>query len=502
MQAHLAELYRIAMAQRDEARSRLNEQRLNSAAADEALRLAEKEAQDAMDLVKLAMDKLNEARKVAGQERRLFDEARLVVDGHVAEIDRLEKNSKIMMGKKSEGERSYSSNGDSDEDWMEGVEQIDDLKETEEVLSMQLAAEEEVAACLSAVYCAELDNMNANLSTMQHEAEDAKYWSLKCSELTKEVTRLNTTVSDTQAINQHQASKIASLEAHIQSSDANWIDQSTKLSSVLQNLLQQKDEQEDMLMKLNKKIATEDNQMRALRADIEDLQQMKIKLEHSVVEEKIAANEDGKLDALTHEIMQLISDKEDALHSVEIIKEEYEAKVSEKEAKVNELQRDVELYIDDIQQTQDTLSSKVEGLHSSIVSYQAKKVQEEEYLIEDQGRVVRELESEVKRYAKEVEELEEENAAQRSKIKKMKKVVKTDGLNEDLFLMQDKEILRLNALLGEEVEKTEKLSFGAYLSFVFIVNLSLLCRFSFILTDTYLICQYFHRCQTLEVFCK
>ena len=168
------------------------------------------------------------------------------------------------------------------------------------------------------------------------------------------------------------------------------------------------------------------------------------------------------------------------------------------------MQRDVELYIDDIQQTQDTLSSKVEGLHSSIVSYQAKKVQEEEYLIEDQGRVVRELESEVKRYAKEVEELEIENAAQRSKIKKMKKVVKTDGLNEDLFLMQDKEILRLKALLGEQVEKTEKLSFGAYLSFVFIVNL-FFCHVDFRLYSQILTSyanHYFHRCQTLEVFCK
>ena len=39
------------------------------------------------------MEKLNEARKRAGKERKLYEEARLIEEGHVAELQRLEKET-------------------------------------------------------------------------------------------------------------------------------------------------------------------------------------------------------------------------------------------------------------------------------------------------------------------------------------------------------------------------------------------------------------------------
>ena len=89
LRQHLEQLYLLAMQQRDTARKRLLSARLRTEGADMALVLAEQEAEQAMELVKVAMNKLNEARVNAGKEKKLYEEAKLIEVGCVAEVKRL-----------------------------------------------------------------------------------------------------------------------------------------------------------------------------------------------------------------------------------------------------------------------------------------------------------------------------------------------------------------------------------------------------------------------------
>ena len=89
MAAHLEQLYKLAMEQREESRRKLLEQKLRTEEATAALQQAEREAQVAMDNVKLYMDKLNNARKLAGKERKLYEEALIIEKGHVVELEHL-----------------------------------------------------------------------------------------------------------------------------------------------------------------------------------------------------------------------------------------------------------------------------------------------------------------------------------------------------------------------------------------------------------------------------
>lgn len=226
-----------------------------------------------------------------------------------------------------------------------------------------------------------------------------------------------------------------------------WKDQSTKLSNELQTLQEQRSYQEEKLQELKKKIAHEDNQMAKLRGEIEDLKGMKLQLETKQAEqtELHIKDEDDKLDTLTHEIMKLICEKEDALESVEKVKEVYEAKVSEHESTIHELQRNVNVYNTELQEAQERLnetSNQASELQLSIQELQAKKEHDEQILLDDQARVVNELQGEIERYLEEISDLEDVVDEQQSSINKLKKKLlkkcNGDGKMNEAFKMQDR----------------------------------------------------------------
>ena len=375
------------------------------------------------------MEKLNEARKRAGKERELYEEARLIEEGHVAELQRLEKETK---GRVEEDKKQSNGGGGGVMDMDDGVDTSVDDNTTNPVEDR---------------FDRELNAMKADLSGQQEEqkkenkrTDKEKYWAAKCIELSRKVAKLEVSLKDSQATAEHATSKISSLEAHVNESGAKhayWEEQSAKLSNELQTVKSQRDHQEEQLAELKKKIAIEDNQMAKLKAEIDELQSMKAVLEKRQVEETNVAHkqEDTKLDALTHEIMQLISDKEDALCSVEKVKEVYEQKVAEREEKIQDLQRHVEIYDTELTEARNLLDNKLahsDHVESSIKQLQAKKAKDEEMLLSDQQRVVEELEAEVERLGEEIVDLEDTNDEQRKTIKKLKKSKK------ESFIVQDK----------------------------------------------------------------
>ena len=382
-------------------------------------------------MVKAAMEKLNEARKRAGKERKLYEEARLIEEGHVAELQRLEKETKGRV----EEDKKQSSGGVMDMDMDDGDKKQQSMDTTDDTTNP-----------VEDRFDKELNAIKADLSGQAEQKKEnkrtdkEKYWAAKCIELSRKVAKLEVSLKDSQATAEHATSKISSLEAYVNESGAKhayWEEQSTKLSNELQTVKSQRDHQEEQLAELKKKIAIEDNQMAKVKAEIEELKGMKAVLEKRQVEETKVAHkqEDTKLDALTHEIMQLISDKEDALCSVEKVKEVYEQKVVEREEKIQDLQRHVEIYDTELTEARNLLDNKLahsDHVESSIKQLQAKKAKDEEMLLSDQQRVVEELEAEVERLGEEIIDLEDTNDEQRKTIKKLKKSKK------ESFIVQDR----------------------------------------------------------------
>ena len=454
-QQYLQQMYKLAIQGRDEARRILNEQRIRSAQAQEELQLAEIEARQAMQQVKLAMEKLNVCKERAGYEQKLFVEAQMKEEGHVAELKLLDEKNK----------RGDSSSIDSIKKKMGGGGGVDNKNEMEEE-QLVAAAEGDIVNQLNMAYDNEL-NALSNKSASDND-NDIKYWQEKCEELTEENAKLNTTVKDIQAKHERAQSKISSLELYVKSSTNKhvyWKEQSIKLSDESSALQQQKIQHETELQELKRKISIENDQINTLKAEIAELKETKVGLEQrQLVEKEVSSfatdeeEEDDKLITLTREIMKLISDKEDALASIEQVKEEYESSLVSCEEMIHELQRDVNAYSEELKYAHDMLNEKTDEtsrLHSSIDTIQVQSTQQERHLLQDQQRVVTNLESEVAR-------LEDENDEQRIRIKKLKKMLKRDDMKE-AFVMQDREINRLKGLLEMEVDKVERLTFGTFM---------------------------------------
>ena len=454
-QQYLQQLYKLAMQGRDEARRILNEQRIRSAQAQEELQLAEIDAHQAMNAVKLAMEKLNVCKERAGYERKLFVEAQMKEEGHVAELKLLDEKNK----------RGDSSSIDSIKKKMGGGGGVDNMTEMEEE-QLVAAAEGDIVNQLNMAYDNEL-NALSNKSASDND-NDIKYWQEKCEELTEENAKLNTTIKDIQAKHERAQSKISSLELYVKSSTNKhvyWKEQSIKLSDESSAVQQQKIQHETELQELKRKISIENDQINTLKAEIAELKETKVELEQrQLVEKEVSStatdeeDEDDKLITLTREIMKLISDKEDALASIEQVKEEYESSLESCKETVHELQLDVNAYNEELKYAHDMLNEKTEEtskLQSSIDTIQVQSTQQEQHLLQDQQRVVTNLESEVAR-------LEDENDEQRIKIKKLKKMLKRDDMKE-AFVMQDREINRLKGLLEMEVDKVERLTFGTFM---------------------------------------
>ena len=229
-QQYLQQMYKLAMQGRDEARRILNEQRIRSAQAQEELQLAEIEARQAMNAVKLAMEKLNVCKERAGYEQKLFVEAQMKEEGHVAELKLLDEKNK----------RGDSSSIDSIKKKMGGGGGVDNKNEMEEE-QLVAAAEGDIVNQLNMAYDNEL-NALSNKSASDND-NDIKYWQEKCEELTEENVKLNTTIKDIQAKHERAQSKISSLELYVKSSTNKhvyWKEQSIKLSdesSALQLLI-------------------------------------------------------------------------------------------------------------------------------------------------------------------------------------------------------------------------------------------------------------------------
>ena len=453
-QRYLQQMYKLAMQGRDEARRILNEQRIRSAQAQEELQLAEIDAHQAMNAVKLAMEKLNVCKERAGYERKLLVEAQMKEEGYVAELKLLDEKNK----------RGDSSSIDSIKKKMGGGG-VDNKNEVGEE-QLVAAAEGDIVNQLNMAYDNEL-NALSNKSASDND-NDIKYWQEKCEELTEENAKLNTTIKDIQAKHERAQSKISSLELYVKSSTNKhvyWKEQSIKLSDESSALQQQKIQHETELQELKRKISIENDQINTLKAEIAELKETKVELEQQqLVEKEVSStatddeDEDDKLIALTREIMKLISDKEDALASIEQVKEEYESSLVSCEEMIHELQRDVNAYSEELKYAHDMLNEKTDEtsrLHSSIDTIQVQSTQQERHLLQDQQRVVTNLESEVAR-------LEDENDEQRIKIKKLKKMLKRDDMKE-AFVMQDREINRLKGLLEMEVDKVERLTFGTFM---------------------------------------
>jgi hypothetical protein len=216
------------------------------------------------------------------------------------------------------------------------------------------------------------------------------------------------------------------------------------------------------LQDLKKKITIEDNQMAQLKVEIDELKGMKLILEqrqHEDVgeggkgsssignaasdqqqqqpQDRIPTDkneEDSQLDALTHEIMNLISDKEDALSSVTDVKERFVEMLHARETKILDLQRDVDICMEELQDAQTQLGVQTRMASDLQVSMDTMEVttkKEKDVLLNDQARVVGDLESEIERISGDMAELEDTVEEQRKLIKKLKKSKKEAMLVQD-----------------------------------------------------------------------
>lgn len=368
LQNQSQDMYNLAMKQRDEARTQLTNHKLAENKAEEALRSAEKEAELAIQSVKVAMNKLYEAQKEYAYEKKLYEEARAIEAGHVVEMNRLdvelEKKGDSMEEEEEEEGTFYDATAEAGGAIGIGGDHLRDLIKQ---FSVELNA---MGATFDAPGEGKL------FTKKQQEKEPDNRECCKCIELQRKVDILQGKLKETRKVADLAQTKVISLEEYVSDSaskEVYWKEQSAKLSKTLQDMQDEKTTQEAQLHDLKTKISIEDNQMAKLRGEIEELKGMKLII---LEEERQKAKEEAKdsqLESLSHEIMTLISDKEDALETVSKVKEQFETMLVQHESTIQDLQCDLDTYQMELQDAKAKLDNKTKetsNLQSSMDTLQ------------------------------------------------------------------------------------------------------------------------------------
>ena len=182
---------------------------------------------------------------------------------------------------------------------------------------------------------------------------DPKYWMDKCAKLEEQIeeqTLESTTLSS------RQASKIASLEKHMELTGVSqqyYEEQSSKLSKELNVIKRTHTKQQTGLQTLQHQMNQYHAQTHYLQKEIVDLQDMKqlleTKLQHVQEEEK------AKLQELNEEIDSILFQREAALETVRLTVIRYEKSIAEQEDIIAELEEDVEVHSAELQRAKSLL---------------------------------------------------------------------------------------------------------------------------------------------------